>query len=87
MNGRTFSIDTAARESLLRIVGALLFASGAAILFIRKNEADAWGEFVQLLVLLIPCVLLYFLGLGLLRPEPAEAHVETRTGEAPLARP
>ena len=42
-------------------------ATGALALFLRKSEADQWAAFPKLLVLAIPCVLLYGLGIGALR--------------------
>jgi hypothetical protein len=61
----------------LRLTGALLFASGAFALFLRKSSQDQWAAFPKLLVLAIPCVLLYGLGTGDLRlgrpdDEPAD---------------
>jgi hypothetical protein len=56
-----------AQRDLLRMVGAVLFASGAMALFIRKSAQDQWAAFPKLLVLAIPCVLLYGLGVGALR--------------------
>lgn len=51
---------------LARMLGALLLASGAVALFIRKEANDSWADFPTLLVLLIPCALLYGLGIGAL---------------------
>lgn len=44
-----------------------MFAAGALALFLRKSSQDQWADFPKLLVLAIPCVLLYALGTGSLR--------------------
>jgi len=50
----------------LRMLGGLAFAIGAVVLFLRKNggaeEAADWAAFPLLLVVLVPCTLLYALG-------------------------
>ena len=50
----------------LRMLGGLAFAIGAVVLFIRKaggaQGGEDWAEFPLLLVLLVPVVLLYALG-------------------------
>ena len=48
----------------MRALGGTLFASGALVLFMRKSSQGDWGDFALLLVLLVPCALLYLLGLG-----------------------
>ena len=48
-------------------MGAVLFAAGALTLFFRKSSVDEWAAFPRLLVLAIPCALLYGLGTGSLR--------------------
>jgi hypothetical protein len=48
----------------LRSAGGLLLAVGAVVLFIRKGNDHAWGDFALLLVVLIPAVVLYALALG-----------------------
>ena len=45
----------------------MAFAAGAMTLFIRKSSQDQWAAFPKLLVLAIPCVLLYGLGTGDIR--------------------
>jgi hypothetical protein len=55
------------QRDLLRLLGATLFATGALALFIRKSSQDEWAAFPKLLILAIPCVLLYGLGTGLIR--------------------
>jgi hypothetical protein len=40
--------------------------AGATTLFLRTVAQDEWGEFSRLLVLLIPCVVLYLLGIGVI---------------------
>jgi hypothetical protein len=55
------------QRDALRLLGATLFATGALALFIRKSSQDQWAAFPKLLVLAIPCVLLYALGTGLLQ--------------------
>jgi hypothetical protein len=51
----------------LRLTGAVFFASGALALFLRKSSQDQWAAFPKLLVLAIPCLLLYGLGTGDIR--------------------
>jgi hypothetical protein len=46
----------------LRMLGGVLFAAGAIIVFFRESEN--WAEFPLLLTVLIPCALLYGLGLA-----------------------
>jgi hypothetical protein len=58
---------TPAQRDALRLAGATLFATGALALFLRKNFQDSWAAFPRLLVLAIPCVLLYGLGTGMIR--------------------
>jgi hypothetical protein len=53
------------QRDYLRISGAVALAAGTLALFIRKSSHDQWGSFGRLLVLLIPCVVLYGLGLGM----------------------
>ena len=48
------------RRDWIRLLGGVLLAAGAIVLYIRKFEA--WGEFVKLLVVLIPFLVLYGLG-------------------------
>ena len=48
------------RRDWLRLLGGVLLAAGAVVLYVRKFEA--WGEFAKLLVVLIPFVVLYGLG-------------------------
>jgi hypothetical protein len=61
---------------LLRSVGGLLLATGAVVLFARKSGHHGWSAFALMLVVLIPAVVLYTLGLGVLertgndRPRP-----------------
>jgi hypothetical protein len=59
------AIDTAElfepdRRDWLRLLGGFLLALGAAVLYIRKF--NDWGEFLKLLVVLIPFVVLFGLG-------------------------
>jgi hypothetical protein len=64
-----------AHRDALRLVGAVLFAAGAMALFIRKSAQDEWAELPKLLVLAVPCTLLYGLGVGALRvgrPDPGD---------------
>ena len=61
----------------LRLSGAVLFASGALALFLRKSSVGEWAAFPKLLILAVPCVLLYGLGTGDIRigradDEPAD---------------
>jgi peptidoglycan/LPS O-acetylase OafA/YrhL len=51
---------------LARMLGALLFAAGAVALFLRKEDQDKWAALPKLLVLLVPCALLYAVGIGAL---------------------
>src|SRR5688572_1789652 len=55
------------QRDALRLLGVTFFATGALALFIRKSSQDQWAAFPKLLVLAIPCVLLYGLGAGLIR--------------------
>ena len=55
------------QRDALRLLGAVTFAAGAMALFIRKSSQDQWAAFPKLLVLAIPCVLLYGLGTGAIR--------------------
>lgn len=55
------------QRDALRLIGATIFATGALALFVRKSFQDQWAAFPKLLVLAIPCVLLYGLGTGLIR--------------------
>jgi hypothetical protein len=48
------------RGDWLRMVGGVLFAVGAAILFVRKT--DDWAAFPLLLAVGIPCVIVFALG-------------------------
>jgi hypothetical protein len=53
------------QRAFLRAVGGIALAAAALSLFIRKSSHNDWGSFALLLVLLVPCVLLYGAGLGL----------------------
>ena len=66
MNEQLAGLRPAQRDAL-RLVGAVLFATGAFVLFFRKEAQEQWAAFPKLLVLAIPCVLLYGLGIGALR--------------------
>jgi hypothetical protein len=48
------------RRDWLRMLGGVLLAAGAAVLYVRKF--DPWGEFPKLLVVLLPFLALYGLG-------------------------
>lgn len=74
MNGRRLTFGPDPLDDLLRILGGLLLASGAAVLFLRKDTIDAWGDFGQFLILLIPCVLLYLLAHGVVGSRAAPDH-------------
>src|SRR5688572_18254923 len=50
------------RRDWLRLLGGVLFAAGAVVLAIRK-ETD-WSDWAVLLVLLVPCAVLYVLAFG-----------------------
>jgi hypothetical protein len=52
------------QRDFLRVLGGLALTAATLSLFIRKAQHDDWGSFGRLLVLLIPCVVLYGLGLG-----------------------
>src|SRR3954453_21542947 len=45
------------RRDWLRLAGGLLFAAGAVVLLLRKQ--DDWGNWAQFLVVLVPTVVLY----------------------------
>jgi hypothetical protein len=55
-------------RDLLRSVGGVLFAVGAAVLWARKSTHDEWGDFARLLVVAAPAVLLFVLALDLSAP-------------------
>ncbi len=52
------------QRDFLRAVGGVAVAAGALALFIRKSSHGDWGSLGRLLILLVPCVVLYGLGLG-----------------------
>jgi len=56
---------------LLRSVGGVLFAVGAVLVLTRESGHHGWGDFAQLLVVLIPAVFLYLLALGVLEDTPS----------------
>jgi hypothetical protein len=60
----TFAPDPS--RDWFRMLGGLAFAVGALILFVRKagglGDGAEWAEFPLLLVVLVPCTLLYGLG-------------------------
>src|SRR5829696_1190020 len=64
------------RRDWLRLLGGVLLAAGAIVLYVRKFEA--WGEFLKLLVALIPFVVLY--GLGWLGGVRDRAAADTAAG-------
>jgi hypothetical protein len=66
MNEQLAGLSPAQRD-VFRLTGVVAFAAGAMALFIRKSSQDQWAAFPKLLVLAIPCVLLYGLGTGDLR--------------------
>jgi hypothetical protein len=59
-------------RDLLRSVGGVLFAVGAAALWARKSTHDEWGGFARLLVVAAPAVLLFVLALDLSAPRSCE---------------
>jgi hypothetical protein len=67
MNEQLAGLRPAHRDAL-RIAGAVMFAAGIFVLLIRKG--DDWSDFPILLILLVPCVLFYGLGIGALRFGP-----------------
>jgi hypothetical protein len=59
----------------LRMLGGVTLAVGAVVLFVRKSgppSGDHWADFPRLLVLGVPCVLLYGLGAAGRRPGELE---------------
>jgi hypothetical protein len=50
---------------MLRSIGGLLFAVGAAVLFVRKSGHHGWSDLALLLVVLVPATVLYVLALDL----------------------
>jgi hypothetical protein len=66
---------TPSQRDTLRLAGAVIFAAGIFVLLVRKGEE--WADFPVLLLLGIPCALLYGLGIGAIRlgrddaPDPA----------------
>jgi hypothetical protein len=71
------------RPDLLATIGGLLFAAGAVALFLRKSNAHAWGDFGRLLILLIPCLVLYALGAGLVAARSRAAGDQGQAGGNP----
>jgi len=63
MNDQLAALQPSQRD-VLRLAGAVTFAAGIFVLLIRKGED--WADFPVLLVLAIPCVLFYGLGIGAL---------------------
>ena len=61
------------QRDVLRILGGLLFTAGALALFVRKSSHSQWGDFGRLLVLLVPCAVLFLLGLRAAAERPATA--------------
>lgn len=61
MNQQLSGLSPSQRDTL-RLAGAVTFAAGIFVLLIRKG--DEWADFPVLLVVLVPCVLLYGLGIG-----------------------
>ena len=55
------------QRDALRLLGAVAFGAGAMALFVRKSSQDQWAAFPKLLLLAIPCALLYGLGTGAIR--------------------
>ena len=66
MNEQLAGLSPGQRD-VFRLTGAVAFAAGAMALFVRKSSQDQWAAFPKLLVLAIPCVLLYGLGTGDIR--------------------
>lgn len=56
---------TPSQRDVLRIAGALVLAAGVLVLLVRKGED--WSDFPLLLVVGIPCAVLYGLGIGAVR--------------------
>jgi hypothetical protein len=66
---RTSPLFASDNRDWLRMLGGLIFGSGAVVLFIRKASetpegGEPWGDLALLLVLLCPFVLLYGLGMA-----------------------
>jgi hypothetical protein len=59
-------------RDLLRSVGGVLFAVGAAALWARKSTHHEWGGFARLLTVAVPAVLLFVLALDLSAPRSRE---------------
>jgi hypothetical protein len=54
------AIQPDARGDWLRMLGGVVFALGAVILFVRKG--DDWAAFPLLIVVAVPCVVVFGLG-------------------------
>jgi hypothetical protein len=54
------ALETDARGDWLRMLGGVLLAVGAAILFVRKS--DEWAAFPLLLAVAIPCAVVFAIG-------------------------
>jgi hypothetical protein len=66
MAGIQQMIEAEGRPAVLRKVGGLLFGVGMFMIFLRKSSdqfGDTWGDFALFLVLAVPAVVLYGLGL------------------------
>lgn len=59
-------------RDLLRSVGGVLLAVGAAALWARKSAHNEWGALARLLVVAVPAVLLFVLALDLSVPRSRE---------------
>jgi hypothetical protein len=69
------------RRNWLRLKGGVLFGAGALIVFFR--EANNWDDFPLLLTLLIPCALLYGMGVAggtAAGPQPWQGFASFRLG-------
>src|SRR3954467_10956242 len=58
------------RSGWLRLLGGVVFAAGGLVLALRKRD---WSDWALLLVLLVPCALLYALAITGGRRDPARA--------------
>jgi hypothetical protein len=84
MNDQLAGLGPAHRDAL-RLTGAVAIAAGALALYLRKQSQDQWAAFPKLLIVAIPCVLLYALGVGALRIGRADNYVDVDAADRAVA--
>jgi hypothetical protein len=81
---RAVSLSKRDLPDLLRSVGGVLFAVGAVLMLTRESGHHGWGDFAQLLVVLIPAVFLYLLALGVLEDTPSTSDEKAQPWQSVL---